>query len=360
MMNLKNKKFNKSLLVDFMATREVTRSLLQYYTLKNEKELLEKLGCDFYYLSCRNISQNECCIPYYKGPKLKITESERTCPLGIRWKRKVYDDKFGVDESITGPLSGGLINEEDILNYQLPNPEWFDFSPLAEECELNQDKIVVGELWSAIHSDSYRMMGYEDFLINIALNKSLIQTLVNRMTDFYIEMNSRYFETVKIKMDIFFMGNDFGTQSGLLISEEDWYEIYYRNYKKLIDLAHSYNYRVMVHSCGSIEPLIPYFIKLGVDIIDPVQIAAKGMDPEMLTQKYGKNISFHGAIDTQSVIPYGTAEDIELHVLKIIQQFNKYNNYIVAPSNNFMTGTPPRNIDIVYSTIKKINNNEIE
>lgn len=358
MQDSKNNKFNKPLLIDYLSTKQVTESLLEYYSLKNEKELLDKLGCDFYYLSCRDISQNESCLFYYKGPKLEITESERTCPLGIRWKRNVYDDKFGVDEALAGPLSSEMIDEKDILNYKLPKPEWFDFTPLREECNLYKKKIIVGGLWSAIHGDSYRLMGYENFLLNIALNKNLIQTLVNRITDFYVEMNTRYFEIVKDKMDVFFTGNDFGSQSGLIISENDWYEIYHNNYKKLIDLAHSFNFKVMVHSCGSIEPLIPYFIKLGVDIIDPVQTTAKGMDPKILGEKYGKQISFHGAIDTQSVIPYGTSEDIETHVLNLIQQLNKNNNYIAAPSNNFMTGTPPQNIEIVYETINKSKSNE--
>lgn len=358
MLNFKNKSFNKFLLVDYLAPREVTNSLFNYFSVKNERELLDKLGCDFYYLSCRDISQNESCLPFYKGPELDYSESERTCPLGIRWKRKAYNDKFGVDETITGPLSGGLTEENDILKYELPRPEWFDFSPLAEECELFRDKIIIGGLWSGIHGDSYRMMGYEDFLLNIAMNKNLVQTLVNRMTDFYIEMNTRYFEAVKDKMDIFFMGNDFGTQSGLLISKEDWYEIYYENYKKLITLAHEYNFKVMIHSCGAIEPLLPYFVELGVDIIDPVQITAKGMEPELLAKNYGKNMAFHGAVDTQSILPYGSPDDIESHVLKLVSQLNTNRNYILAPSNNFMPGTPPKNIETVYTTVKNLRKNE--
>jgi uroporphyrinogen decarboxylase len=353
---LKNKRSKKSLLVDYLATRQVTNSLLEFFSLKNERDLLDYLECDFYYLSCRDISQNESCLPFYQGPTLNITNKERICPLGIKWKRSVLDDKFGVDEAILGPLQKDFITEKDILNLSLPKPEWFDFSPLIRECELFQDKIIIGGLWSGIHGDSYRLMGYENFLLHFAMNKALIKTLVDRVTDFYLEMNYRYFETLKDKMDIFFMGNDFGSQNGLLISKEDWHEIYFENYKKLIDLAHNYHYKVMVHSCGAIEPLIPYFIALGVDIIDPVQITAHGMEPKLLVKKYGKEVCFHGAIDTQWVIPYGSRKEIEEHVIYIVNQLNKFNRYIAAPANNFMTGTPPQNIEIVYTTLKKINN----
>ena len=198
-------------------------------------------------------------------------------------------------------------------------------------------------------------MGYENFLVNFAMNKNLVKTLVNRMTEFYLEMNISYFEVVKEKMDIFFMGNDFGSQNGLLISEEDWYDVYFENYKKLIDLAHSYNFSVMVHSCGSIESLLPYFIDLGVDIIDPVQTTAKGMNPEKLAENHGKDIWFHGAIDTQSVLPYGTTDEVESHVLTIANQLNKYGNYIAAPANNFMPGTPPENLETAYKVLKSVN-----
>jgi uroporphyrinogen decarboxylase len=356
MINIKNRYINKTVLVDYLANKEVTESLYDYFSVDNEKNLLEKLRCDFYYLSCRDISQNESCLSLYKGPTLNINKNERSCPLGISWKRMVHDDKFGVDETIKGPLQKSMVTIKDILRLELPKPKWFDFSKLAEEYELFSDKIIIGGLWSAIHGDSFRLMGYENYLLNFAMDKDLIKNLVNKMTDFYLEMNIRYFNTVRDKMDIFFMGNDFGSQSGLLISKEDWYEIYFENYKKLIDLAHSYNYKVMVHSCGSIEPLIQDFINLGVDIIDPVQITAKDMNPELLAEKYGKDICFHGALDTQSILPYGNTEEARSHVIETVRTLNRYKKYVAAPSNNFMPGTPPQNIAVVYSTLKQLNN----
>ncbi|MEN8230284.1 MAG: uroporphyrinogen decarboxylase family protein [Bacteroidota bacterium] len=345
-----------TLLVDYMAARQVRDETMEYLGVGTERAMLDRLGVDFYYLSFRDISQNECCLPFYKGPSLMLDESFRTCPFGIRWNRKVGDDKFGVDEAIEGPFATNKITEKDILNYPWPEAEWFDFSGLSEECGRFSDKIIIGGLWSGIHGDSNRMMGYENFLLNIAMNRPLVKTLVDRMTRFYLEANRRYFEAVKGKMDIFFMGNDFGTQSGLLMSEEDWKDLYYHNYKKLIDLAHDYGFKVMVHSCGAIESLLPHFIRLGVDIIDPVQITADGMDPEVLSGKYGNSIVFHGAIDTQNILPFGTQANVREHCREIIGKLNTSGNLIVAPSNNFMSGTPPANIKEVYKVVKDYNN----
>ena len=340
------------LLADFLAPRQVREGLAEFLGVKSEKELLDRLGVDFYYLSCRDISQNECSWPFYHGTALYMDEKERTCPFGIRWHRKVRDDKFGVDEAISGPFSGDGISIEEILAFDWPLPGSFDFSPLSAECDQYPGKIIVGGLWSAIQGDSSRMMGFENFLLNIAMDRPLIKTLVDRVTEFYLEVNRRYFEAVKGKMDIFFMGNDFGSQNGLWMSEDDWHDLYYENYKKLIQLAHDYGFKVMVHSCGSITPLIPYLIELGVDILDPVQITTKDMDPKTLSSKFGDRIVFHGAVDTQNVLPFGSVAEVGEHCSWLIKELNTNGSFIVAPSNNFLPGTPYGNIAAVYETVK--------
>lgn len=342
------------LLSDFLAAKQVREESMKHLGVSTEKEFLDALGVDFYYLSFRDLSQNESLWPFYKGPELFRDVSTRICPFGIRWKREVGDDKFGVDEALSGPFSGMDISEEDILNHPWPEPDCFDFSPLAGECEAYDDKILVGGLWSGIYGDSNRMMGYENFLLNIAMNRPLIKVLVDRMTDFYLATNESYFEAVKGKMNIFFMGNDFGAQNGLVISEEDWEDIFYHNYKRLIDLAHGYGFRVMVHSCGGIEPLLPRFIELGVDMIDPVQTTAKGMAPEALAAKYGSEMVFHGALDTQNVFPFGTQKEVEEHCKELVSALNTHGNFIAAPANNFMPGTPPENIEKAYRVINQL------
>lgn len=352
--SLLNPDVRNFMLTDFLAPESVRKELMSYLKISTEDELLNFLGVDFYYLSFRDISQNESCLPYYRGTLDEFTGGTRICPFGILWHRKVFNDKFGVDEAITGPFAGGDYSEKDVLDHSWPNPLDFDFSGLNAEAERNRDKLIVGGLWSAIQGDCARMMGFENYLLSTALNRPFVKTLINRLTDFYLETNERYFNCLKGNLDIFFMGNDFGTQSGLLIAEEDWYELFYENYKKLINLAHSYNLKVMVHSCGSIEPLLPHFIELGVDIIDPVQITAKDMDPAGLSLKYGKDLAFHGGIDTQEVMPFGTPKQVVSHLVELVAQLNQYGNLIVAPSNNFMPGTPVENILKLYEVAAAI------
>lgn len=336
--------------VDYLATAAVTRNLKQYFKITTERELLDILNADFYYLSFRDISQNESCLPFYRGPKLNFFESERTCPLGVRFHRKVFDDKFGADEAIAGPFEN-ISSTQEILNHPWPKPEWFDLELLLIECENFSDKLIIGGFWSALFSHCFRMYGFQNFLMDMLLRPEFIKTLVDRTTDFYLEMNERMFSTLKGKMDIFFLGSDFGSQQGLMFGEDLWLDIYYENYKKIIALAHSYGLSVMFHSCGSISPLIPYFIELGVDILDPVQTTASDMDPKILKERFGEDIIFHGAIDTQYVLPNKRPEEVKEHAHKTIEILGKNGGYIFAPCNNIQSDTSMQNIEALYQAV---------
>lgn len=343
--------------IDYLAKSAVTRRLASSYGLPAdgplaERALLDHLGADFYYLTARDISQNETAMPLYHGPALPMSDAERICPFGIRFSRGVGADKFGADEAIMGPLEGAS-SPAEVLAHAWPKPEWWDPEPLLAECERFADKVIVGGLWSGIFGDCYRMHGFSNFLLNMALNPELIKTFVDRMTDFYLELNERFFSQLKGRQDIFFMGNDFGTQAGMLFSPDMWDEFYLENHRRLVTHAKSHGLRVMMHSCGAIDPLIGRFIEMGVDIIDPVQTTAAGMRGADLKRRYGANLTFHGAIDTQSVLPHGTPEDVRKHCFETIETFGGDGGYIFVSCNNLQVDTPLSNIDAMYRAARE-------
>ena len=345
----------KNIPVDYLAHSEADKNLKKHLGLKTEQELLDYLNCDFFYLPRRDLSQNEGILPLYKGKIANITESERVCPLGIQWRRGVFNSKFSVDEAINGPLQNTILTSGDILSHPWPRASDFDFSPLISEAETNANRTRIGGLWTGIMGDSYRMHGFENFLLNLAMNPELIHTLIDRMTQMYLELNDAYFATLKGNMEIWFFGNDFGSQESMLMSSETWYEFFFDNIKQLCALAHSYGLQVMMHSCGAIEPLIPWLIEGGVDILDPIQVTAKGMQPATLAEKYGGKITFHGGIDTQNILPFGTAEEVGQHVNEVVSVFAPTNCYIFAPSQILGTDIPVENIVTMYDTIGEIN-----
>ena len=344
----------KCIPVDYLASTDLDLKLRNYLSVEDETALLDKLDADFFYLPGRDISQNEGIHPLYHGPKLEITETERVCPLGIRWQRKSFSSKYNVDEAMDCTF-GRYITPKDILDFPWPKESDFDFSPLVEEAEKNGNRIIVGGLWTGIFGDSYRMLGFERFLTAMADDPELVQTLVDRMTEMYLELNERYFIQLAGLLDIWFFGNDFGSQRGLLFSPKMWDRLFAENIRRLTDLAHRHGLAVMMHSCGGIAPLIDRLIDAGVDILDPIQISATGMEPASLQKKFGGRIVFHGGLDTQHILVNGTTTEIRNHVKEILGTFSTEGGYVFAPSQIFQSDIPLENIVAAYETVKELN-----
>ncbi|MFI4911911.1 MAG: uroporphyrinogen decarboxylase family protein [Sedimentisphaeraceae bacterium JB056] len=335
--------------IDYLASPQADRAIKDYYGIKTEAELLDIIGSDFYYLSCRDISQNESSLPFYRGLCAGvINDNERVCPFGIKWQRGAYDSKFAVDDAIESPLKNAQ-TEKDILDYQWPKISDFDFSGFNEEIEANKERVIIGGFWSGILGDCYRMHGFENFLLNIAMNPTMIKTLINRMTDFYLELNNHLFEQFKGRIDVWFFGNDLGSQAALLFSPQMLSEFFIPGFKKLADNAKSYGLKVMMHSCGAISEIIPLLIEASVDIIDPVQVTATGMDPQKLKSELGDKITFHGGIDTQQLLPYGTPQQVKMEAKRILDIMTPGGGYIYAPSQILGPDIPAENVAAMYS-----------
>ena len=196
------------ILVDYLAHRQTDANLRRFLGVESERELLESLGSDFFYLPGRDISQNEGILPFYRHRLPVMTETTRVCPLGIRWQRGAGDCKFSVDEALGGPFENGPVSEGAILSHPWPSARDFDFTPLADEAAAHAERIRIGGLWTGIMGDSFRMYGCADFLSDIAIRPHIIRALVNRMADMYLELNDSYFAALKGKMEIWYFGND--------------------------------------------------------------------------------------------------------------------------------------------------------
>lgn len=339
--------------VDYLPHPETDRKLRAALGVTTERELLDRLGADFFYLPGRDLSQNEGALPFYKHrDRLAFSATERACPLGIRWRRAAFNSKFAVDEVIAGPFADSA-TAADLLAFPWPRAAEFDFSPLQEEADAHRDRVRVGGLWTGILGDSYRMFGFERFLYAMAAEPGLVRALVDRMTEMYLELNDAYFTALAGRFEVWFFGNDFGSQEGLLFSRDMWAEFFLSNLKRLTALAHGHGLKVMMHSCGAIAGLIPLLIEAGVDILDPIQVTAKGMVPAELKARFGNSIVFHGGIDTQQVLPFGSREQVAAHVRGTVATLGQDGGYIFSPSQILGPDIPVENIITMYDTITK-------
>ncbi len=165
-----------------------------------------------------------------------------------------------------------------------------------------------------------------------------------------------YLEAVGDNIDIIVMStSDFGTQKNAFYNPETFAELYEPNYKKVTDHLHANSKaKAFFHSCGSVHTLYDSFVKMGVDIVNPIQVAADGMDPVMIKEKYGKDmILWGGGIDTQYVLPQGTPEEVDAQVKKHIEIFGKDGGFVFTAVHNIQHGIPPENLVAMVNAVEK-------
>jgi len=334
--------------IDYHAHPDTDARLRQFLGVETESQLLDNLGCDFYVIRGRCLSQNELLLPQWKKGTLPAqADTERTCPLGIRYLRQAFDGKFAVDEAIAGPFEN-VTGPKEILDHPWPKAADFDFEPWLAECEANAERLVSGGINAAFFGNSYRMLGYENFLLSLAAEPEIIKTLIDRMVDMYLELNEKAFSTIKGKVDVYLFGNDYGSQESLLMSRQMWLDYCFENTKRICDQAHSYGVKVIMHSCGAIFELIGDLIEAGVDILDPIQLTAKGMDMHLLKDTFGDRLVFHGGVDTQHILPSGTPDEVRAHSREILDVLGKDGGYIFSPSQLLSQDIPSENIEAMY------------
>jgi uroporphyrinogen decarboxylase len=179
--------------------------------------------------------------------------------------------------------------------------------------------------------------------------------LLDRINEYFIAWNKNYLASVDGKVDIVAIGDDYGMQDRTILSPEMWRKCIKPRYAELIDSIKSNypNVKLFHHSCGSIYPIIDDLIEIGVDILNSIQPTAKDMEPEKLKKKYGDRITFHGGIDVQNLLPFGTPREIQSEVRRRLEILAENGGYIVAPSHNIQAGTPAENIIAFYEMVNE-------
>ena len=195
-----------------------------------------------------------------------------------------------------------------------------------------------------VHITQY-LRGFEDWFVDFVTNTKFLDALFDRVLEITMEIARRELELVGRDVDIVFCADDLGSQDGLLVSP-DHYRTYIKpRHKKYFDQIRSMtSAKIGFHSCGSVVSVIEDLIEIGVDVLNPIQVTATGMDPLTLKKKYGDRLSFWGAMDTQYVLPNGNIADVQRMVEERIRQLGEGGGYILSSCHNIQPDVPTENI----------------
>ncbi len=205
------------------------------------------------------------------------------------------------------------------------------------------------ELRGRVMSMGQFLRGFEDWMVDLAGNEPFVEALLERTTQIQIEANDLVLKQVEGWVDIVYTSDDLGCQNGPLISPDCFNRLFKPHFRRVWEHARrNTSARLMHHCCGSCVRFIADFIELGVQAINPVQVSAAGMDPASLKAEFGKHLTFWGGVDTRSVMPRGTPEDVRREVARRIREMAPGGGLILAAVHNLQKEVPPRNIVELY------------
>ncbi len=212
------------------------------------------------------------------------------------------------------------------------------------------DRIKMGILWSAHFQDACAAFGMEQALMVMLSNPDMFRAVILRITDFYLKANEIFYESTKGLLDAVLIGNDFGSQTGLMVDPDSLREFVFSGTKQLIDQAKSYGLTVMHHSCGSIFPIVQDLADLGADIIHPVQALASEMDAPNLKKHFNGKVAFCGGVDAQNLLVNGNPQEVASKVSELMEIFPT--GLIISPSHEaILPDISPANIKALFSAL---------
>ena len=277
-----------------------------------------------------------------------------------RWGAKMRMPKDGglYYDWVEYPIEPSLSSLE---TYRWPQPDPVEVvATLAERARWlyeHTDYALVGSgvIGGGIFEQACRTVGLETFMEAMLLDRPFAERLMDGITEIYIESVDRYLSQVGAYIDVFTFWDDVCAQDGWMISPALYASLIKPRQRRLFDaIKERTDAKLFYHGCGAVFDLVPHLIDIGVDILNPVQVSAKGMDTARLKAQYGRDITFWGGgVDTQRVLPFGTVDEVKDEVKRRIDDLAPGGGFVYATVHNIQAFVPPENIVAVYDTVRE-------
>jgi uroporphyrinogen decarboxylase len=322
---------------DYWATDEVTARLLRELRCSTVEDLYCRLHID----GLISINPPKIRDHHPDDPDADI--------WGIR-KKVVHYGSGSYDEFGNHPLAGARTVEE-IDAFSWPTADIHDFESYRAMMRNPPGHRIIrsGEFEPFLIYCAMR--GMEQAMMDLLVEPDIAMAALNHIFDYYYELNQRTYDIGKRRIDVTYIAEDLGSQTQLLLSVPLIRKFILPNQKRMADLARSYGIHIFYHTDGAARDILPDLIDItGIELLNPIQWRCPGMEREGLVRDFGKKIVFHGAMDNQQTLPFGTTDEVRAEVLENIGIFAGA-RWICAPCHNIQPVTPTANIVTMYETI---------
>jgi len=233
-----------------------------------------------------------------------------------------------------------------------PDPGRFDYEQMTEQARKGNERFAVLGPWVSVFEIYCQMRGIETALMDVALNADLVHAALDRIELCQTEMMKRFLDLASPFVDMVFISDDMGCQTGPLVSVKTWETFFRDRLQRWCELIHGYGLRAFYHTDGGVGPLIPHLLDCGIDVLNPIQHICPGMDRSELKRQYGDRVIFHGGVENQCVLPRGSADDVREETRQCLKTLGAGRaGYIVCSCHNIQPGTPIENIIAMVETV---------
>jgi len=293
--------------------------------------------------------------PDYVGKSLIGDDGQsKTDIWGVGYS-KVKNGDFEFWEADKYPLQGQT--DPLVLNdYNWPTVDLFDFGVLPQKIEKYKDYAVMtapGFSSPGLFRIIQRLLGRDAFMDVIMFHPKFFRALTEKVSAFYLIFIERFFDDANRGIDFIRIADDFGSQSGLSISNDIWEQYCKPAIEAFVEIPKSKGVKFYMHSCGGVRKLLPEFISLGADVLDPIQTRANGMDPTGLKEDFGNYITFSGALDEELLLRQGTPKQVKEGVKNLLDAVAQGGGFILGPSHKLKVETPVENVVAMYEAAKE-------
>jgi len=260
----------------------------------------------------------------------------------------------GYGMALSHPLANATLGE--IREFPWPDPNRVDVSRLRAQGSVYKDEYaILGGDWSPFWHDVIDMAGMENLFIRMYTEPEWAHELYDQVFNYYYAVNERIFAEVGDLIDIFFIGNDLGSNNGALIGTDLFQEFLFDKFKKMADLGHAYGSKVLLHCCGGFRELMPQMIEAGLDGVHAIQPSCYGMELSGLKKDFGERLLFNGCIDSQHVLIEGDPAYVIQETRKTLKIMKPGGGFIAGASHDFLLPeTPLENVLAMFDTVEEV------
>jgi len=323
---------------DYWGVAEITQKLMKHFNVQDMIGFAKSLDID---------KIMEVNVP------MKPIERKNMWDIEMQWI-PLPGGVGGYDEPLKHPLAEYETIDEIESNYVWPTTDMFDYSTVRAQCEMyHREGFAIDGGYISLSYFYTMLRGIEQMLIDFSCDEDLADYMMHKMNDFASAHTSRILEEGNGLVNITQITDDFGTQQSLLMSEAMIERYFGKFYDTNVAMAKSFGAKVFHHDDGAITKIIPWIVGKGCDVLNPIQWHLPGWNLSEVKKEHGKNLCFHGGVDNQHVLPFGSTSEVKAEVEACIDAlYSDKLGYILGPCHCIQAITPIENIITMYEHAK--------